>query len=71
MLQAAFTVGCESRGIEVVPERCRVAEVYDELLHEMVDEVTADMGCRNVRHSLLCESLFDYPDALARFPHSV
>ena len=35
MLQASFAVGCESRGVEVVPERCRIADEYNEALHEI------------------------------------
>jgi len=33
-LQCAFTVGCESRGIEIVPERCRVAEQFHDIIFE-------------------------------------
>lgn len=38
-LQAAFTIGCESRGIEIVPERCRIAEQFRDILLESVDIV--------------------------------
>jgi len=34
VIQASFTVGCEARGIEVVPERCRVAEQFKEIMIE-------------------------------------
>jgi len=32
VVQTAFCVGCESRGVEVVPDRCRVAEQFQDLL---------------------------------------
>lgn len=34
VLQAAFTIGCESRGIEVVPDRCQIADQFCELMFE-------------------------------------
>lgn len=48
VLQAALTVGCESRGIEVVPERCRVPELFEEVMHEMADEIMANFGFEKV-----------------------
>jgi len=39
VIQASFTIGCESRGIEVVPERCRMAELFRELMMERVEEI--------------------------------
>jgi len=39
IFQAAFTVGSESRGLEVVPERCRVADQFYSALMERVGVV--------------------------------
>lgn len=36
-LQCAFTTGCEARGVEIVPERCRIAEEFRSILFESVD----------------------------------
>uniref|UniRef100_A0A7S4M4R7 Histone-lysine N-methyltransferase, H3 lysine-79 specific n=1 Tax=Odontella aurita TaxID=265563 RepID=A0A7S4M4R7_9STRA len=41
-LQAAFTVGCEARGVEVVPERCRIADIFREELSDRADEVAEE-----------------------------
>lgn len=38
VLQAALTVGCDARGIEIVPERCRVAEQFHKLIFEYIEE---------------------------------
>jgi len=42
VLQAAFTVGCEARGLEVVPERCRIADQYHKTLHDIASKLNID-----------------------------
>ena len=41
-LQAAFTVGCEARGVEVVSQRCRIAELFREVLLKRAGEIAAE-----------------------------
>ena len=38
-LQAAFTVGCEARGIEVVPQRCMISKFLTETMMEQLKEI--------------------------------
>ena len=45
-LQCAFTVGCESRGVEIVPERCRIAEQFFDILSDCVDMVSREESGR-------------------------
>lgn len=45
-LQCAFTIGCESRGVEIVPERCRIAEQFRDILFECVGVVATEEGGR-------------------------
>jgi hypothetical protein len=44
--QAAYTYGCESRGIEMVGDRCDISKVYDDwfqLQHKLVSDRTGEV----------------------------